>query len=117
MILQKQSAIGKNARSISVNKKKFIDYHERLMERLKDPEYAIAYLNEAVNDEDQRVFLLALKDVIEANGGDMTELAQDAKLNRPTIYRMLSKKGNPRWDSLTSLFNAIGIQMHFSFRK
>jgi DNA-binding phage protein len=42
------------------------------MERLKDPELALAYLNEAVNDEDQRVFLLALKDVIEANGGDMT---------------------------------------------
>lgn len=100
-----------------MNKKRFIDYHERLMERLKDPELALAYLNEAVNDEDQRVFLLALKDVLEANGGDMTELAAEAKLNRPTIYRMLSKNGNPRWDSLTSLLHAIGLQMHFSFRK
>lgn len=87
------------------------------MDRLKDPKLALAYLNEAVKDEDQRVFLLALKDVIEANGGDMSALAAETKLNRPTIYRMLSKKGNPRWDSLTSLLNAIGLEMHFSFRK
>lgn len=100
-----------------MNKKRFIDYHERLMDRLKDPKLALAYLNEAVKDEDQRVFLLALKDVIEANGGDMSALAAETKLNRPTIYRMLSKKGNPRWDSLTSLLNAIGLEMHFSFRK
>lgn len=81
------------------------------MTRLKDPELALAYLNEGVNDKNQRVFLLALKDVIEANGGDMTELAAKVKLNRSTIYRMLSEKGNSRWDSLTSLFHAIGLQM------
>ena len=100
-----------------MSKNRFINYHEQLMQRLQDPKLAIAYLNEAVNDEDQRVFLLALKDVIEAHGGDISELAEEAGLNRPTIYRMLSKKGNPRWDSLTSLFNAIGLQMHFSFKK
>ena len=49
-----------------MNKKRFIDYHENLMKRLQDPKFAIAYLNEAVADEDQRVFLLALKDVIES---------------------------------------------------
>jgi DNA-binding phage protein len=49
-----------------MNKKRFVDYHENLLERLQDPKFAAAYLNEAVLDEDQRVFLLALKDVIEA---------------------------------------------------
>lgn len=47
------------------NKKRFIDYQERLMERLQDSELAIEYLNESAQDEDQRVFLLALKDVIQ----------------------------------------------------
>ena len=100
-----------------MNKKRFIDYHERLMQRLQNPELAIAYLNEAIADEDQRVFLLALKDVIEAQGGDITSLAEQARLNRPTIYRMLSQKGNPRWKSLTSLFDVMGLQMHFSFKR
>ena len=35
------------------------------MERLQDSELAIEYLNESAQDEDQRVFLLALKDVIQ----------------------------------------------------
>lgn len=81
------------------------------MQRLKNPELAIAYLNEAISDEDQRVFLLALKDVIEAQSGDMTAIAEEAKLNRPTVYRMLSQKGNPRWTSLTSLVSALGLQL------
>ncbi len=87
------------------------------MQRLQDPNFAIAYLNEAIVDEDQRIFLLALKDVIEAQGGDITGLAEEAKLNRPTIYRMLSDKGNPRWASLSSLVNALGLQLHVSLKK
>lgn len=74
-----------------MNKKRFVNYHENLMERLKNPELALAYLNEAISDEDQRVFLLALKDVIEAQAGDITAIAEEANLNRPTIYRMLSQ--------------------------
>lgn len=44
------------------------DYREILLERLKDEEYALMYLNEALKDEDHQVFLLALKDVIESQG-------------------------------------------------
>ncbi len=43
-----------------------VNYKEGLLERLKDPEYSVAYLNACLEDEDPRVFLLALKDVIEA---------------------------------------------------
>ena len=47
-------------------KKRYDDYKEYLLEKLKDRKQAIAYLQQASLDEDQRVFLLALKDVIEA---------------------------------------------------
>lgn len=56
------------------------EYNELLLEQLQDPELALAYLNEAFHDEDQRVFLLALKNVLEAQGGDMTAIAQEADL-------------------------------------
>lgn len=100
-----------------MSKKRLIDYHENLMQRLKNPKLAIAYLNEAITDEDQRVFLLALKDVIEAQDGDISRLARAAKLNRPTIYRMLSQKGNPRWLSLNSLVKALGLQLQVINKK
>lgn len=95
-----------------MSKTNFLDYHENLMQRLKNQELAIAYLNEALADEDQHIFLLALKDVIEAKEG----LKERAKMDRPTIHRMLSEKGGPRWASLTSLVKALGLQLHIFTR-
>jgi probable addiction module antidote protein len=93
------------------------DFQEYLLKKLQNPKLALGYLNEALMDEDQRVFLLALKDVLAAQGGDMTALAEEANLNRQNMYRMLSKKGNPRWDSITSLFNVLGLQVKLSLKK
>lgn len=100
-----------------MNKKRGLDYQEWLEQELQDPKFALAYLNEALVDEDQRVFLLALKDVIKAQGSDMSAIAQEANLNRQNLYRMLSKKGNPRWDSLSSLFDTLGFQIQLSLKK
>ena len=49
-------------------KREFRDYQEKLLQDLQDPELASAYLNEALKDEDPRIFLLALKNVCEAQG-------------------------------------------------
>lgn len=43
-------------------------WKESLLTSLHDPEEAAAYLNAALEDEDLRVFLLALRDVAEARG-------------------------------------------------
>lgn len=43
-------------------------YQAELLESLHDHQEAIEYLNAALMDEDQRVFLLALKNVLEAQG-------------------------------------------------
>ena len=82
-----------------------------MSQELQDPKLALAYLNEALADDDPTVFFIALKDVLEAQGGDISALAQEANLNRQNLYRILSKKGNPRWDSVTNLFDALGYQI------
>jgi len=92
-------------------KRKMIDYQEDLIESLQDPQEAIAYLNAALMDEDERIFLLALKNVLEAQGGDMTTLAEDANLNRENLYRILSRKGNPKLTSIKSVLNALGLEL------
>ena len=43
--------------------KKFRNYKEHLFKRLQDPKAAAAYLNAALEDEDPKVFLIALKDI------------------------------------------------------
>lgn len=92
-------------------KKRFIDYQEELIKSLQDPEEAVAYLNAALMDDDERVFLLALKNVLEAQEGDMASLARITKLNRENLYRMLSKKGNPKLTSIRSVLNALGLEL------
>lgn len=46
-----------------MTKKRLVEYQERLLVKLQDEEFAAAYLNEALKDEDPRIFLLALKNI------------------------------------------------------
>lgn len=92
-------------------KRKFIDYQEILVQQLQDPELAKEYLNVALLDEDPRMFLLALKNICEAQEIEMTDLAKKTKLSRENLYRILSKKGNPKLTSIVSLLNAMGFSL------
>lgn len=87
-----------------------IPYSEYLKTSLKKRREAEAYLNAALEDRDPRVFLLALRDVAEARGG-MSKTAAGAKLNRESLYRMLSRKGNPNLQSLTALLSTLGFRL------
>jgi len=90
------------------------DYREQLHESLRDPEEAAAYLNAAIEDGDEQVFLLALRDVAEALG--IGELARNAQLSRESTYRLLSKQGNPRLSSLWALLDAMGLKLSIETR-
>ena len=86
------------------------NYHEDLLERLKDPEYAAGYLAAALEEEDMpEVFLLALRDVAEAKG--MTQLARETALKRESLYTMLSERGNPVLSSLYAILDALDMRL------
>jgi DNA-binding phage protein len=65
---------------MTTKKRIYRDFQELLLERLKNPEDAKAYLNAALADEDERIFLIALRDVWEAQGGDIAALAEEMEL-------------------------------------
>lgn len=91
-------------------------YHDWLVESLKDPEEAAGYLSVALEDGDPDVFLLALRNVAEAQGG-LSKLSKKCKLNRENLYRMLSKKGNPELLSLDKLLHALGFHLSVQVSK
>lgn len=86
-----------------------VRYVDGLRERLKDPARAAAYLDAALEEGDQEVFLLALRDVAEARG--LSVVAQEAQLNRENLYRMLSREGNPQLSSLNALLKSMGLRL------
>lgn len=85
-------------------------YHPELIKALRDPREAVEYLNSALEDGDLEGFLLALRNVAEAQGG-VAQLAEAAKLNRESLYRMLSDRGNPEFRSLDALLHALGFRL------
>mgnify|MGYP001551120469 FL=1 len=86
-------------------------YPEFLKEALSDPLEAAGYLNVALEDGDKELFLIALRNVAEARLGGMSKLAEATGLNRESLYRMLSGKGNPELKSLDKLLHALGLRI------
>ena len=85
-------------------------YQADLYVALQDPEEAKAYLNAALEDGDESVFLLALRDVVEAGMG-MANLAEKAGRNRESLYKTLSDRGNPHLKSIRSILNSLGYRL------
>ena len=99
---------------MSQTKRQFRRYVDDLRERLADPEYARVFLDVAFEeyeqDGDAGAFLLALRDVAEAQGG-IGQLANRTKLNRQNLYRALSAKGNPRLQTIETILHGLGFRL------
>ncbi|WPU24350.1 helix-turn-helix domain-containing protein [Cedecea neteri] len=96
-----------------------LDHNDEMVKELRqDPDYAEIYLQTALEDINEPGglggFLIALRQVIEANGG-ITEASKKSGLARQHIYRALSAKGNPTITTLVQLAAVAGLE--FSLRK
>ncbi len=89
-----------------------VDYKSRLLKDLRNIKYAAGYLT-AASEEGEDVFLLALRDVVQARGG-MAALADVTGLNRENLYNMLSTKGNPRLRSIVQILSKLDLEFAFT---
>ncbi len=85
-------------------------YEPLLIEQLKDPVEAAAYLEAVIEEGDQGAIMVALRQVAQARGG-IAQVARKAKLTREATYKMLSKNGNPELRSLKALLKATGLRI------
>jgi probable addiction module antidote protein len=81
------------------------------LEKLTDPKIAASFLNASLQ-ESTEVFLSALGDVAQAN--QMSKVAKDSGVQRESLYRSLSKRGNPTLDTLTGVLSALGLKLTIS---
>jgi len=104
-------------KKITKSKTRSVDYQSTLIKRLKDHDYAVEYLNTAIQEgskgdpESKKLFLQALRNVAEAQGS-LSDIAKRARVRRESLYRILSKRGNPELNSLASLLSAMGFRLH-----
>ncbi|MEM9274684.1 MAG: transcriptional regulator [Cyanobacteria bacterium P01_F01_bin.143] len=66
-------------------------YRDDLLKSLTAPEEAKEYLNATLEEENPEIFLLALRDIVEANTS-MSQLAQATNRNRESLYKLFLKR-------------------------
>ena len=84
-------------------------YKNDLLKALTDPIEAQEYLNAALEDDDPEVFLLALKDVVEANN-IMCGSAQAIESDRD-LDKTLFAKDNSQLDSIRIILSNMGFKL------
>lgn len=89
-------------------------YREFVIETVRDHQEAAEYLQSSLGeyekDGDLEAFLIAIRTVAEARGG-ISALAKKTALNRQTLYRTLSREGNPRLKTLTAILESLGFRL------
>jgi probable addiction module antidote protein len=92
--------------------KRSISHEDAIVQKLrKDRAFAVEYLKAALDDtEEPQVLLIALRQVAEAQGG-IAKVAKAAGIERESLYRALSPRGNPRFSTLIAVTKALGLTL------
>ena len=85
-------------------------YHSYLIESLKDPLEAAAYLDAVLEDGDFEHILLALKNVAEAQQ-DITSNSKNNNLNLDFNSQLFPNQENSELITITKLLNQLGLKL------
>ena len=77
---------------------------------LHSDEEIAEYINEAYHDENPRMFLIALGNVVRSKGA--SKVAQETGLGRESLYKVFSGSASPKWDTLKKLLDNLGIEIN-----
>ena len=81
-------------------------------EHLKTDEDMAAYLEAALEESDPALIAAALGDIARAKG--MADIARETGLGRESLYKALSRDGNPEFSTVLKVVKALGLRLHAS---
>src|SRR5665213_1689470 len=89
-----------------------ISHEDAVIRHLRDdPQFAAEYLKAALEDTDEpKILLVALRRITQARGG-FAKIARAAGIERESLHRALSTRGNPRLSTLVAVTKAIGLKL------
>jgi probable addiction module antidote protein len=94
-----------------MKRKASISHDEAITRELRaNPKFAEEYLKAALEDDEPKALLIALRHLADAKGG-IAKVAKQAGIERESLYRALSAKGNPRLSTLVAVTKAIGMKL------
>lgn len=91
-------------------------YHSYLIESLKDPAEAAAYLDSVLEDGDLEYILLALKNVAEART-NLVDAANEPDSDWEHCYQLLAQGETPTLQAIATLLNKIGLKLSVTVKQ
>jgi probable addiction module antidote protein len=82
---------------------------------LKTDKDRAAYLEVALEENDPGVIAAVLGDIARSKG--MARIAKKAGLGRESLYKALSKGGNPKLETLLKITHALGLKLTVSVER
>ena len=92
---------------------KSVNHEQWLSKKLQNAKFAAEFINAASEEDDPRIYLSALRQVVEARGG-IKVISEKTSLSKETLYRTLSSRGNPTIRTLSAVLRATGLKMAVS---
>ena len=80
------------------------------LDYLHNDEEIADYLTSAYQDEDPNVFVVALGHVIRQKG--VATIAERSGLARESLYKTISGRVRPKWDTIHRLLKALDVSLH-----
>lgn len=90
------------------------EFQDYIIEKLKDSEYAEAYLNASLEaymeDNDINSLLLALEYLTRANYS-IKGLAKQAGISRQHLYRIFDNESTPNFNTIITIIKSLGFTL------
>jgi probable addiction module antidote protein len=86
-----------------------VSFDDYMVQSMKDPAQAAAYIEAVIDLEDPAALLVALRHVAKAHG--MAEVARRADLGDKTLFKALSATGNPTLATVHKVLAAVGLRL------
>ena len=77
---------------------------------LSTPQEVAEYIDAALEEDDPKLLLAALRHVANSKGG-MAMLSTETGLGRESLYKSLSDTGNPKLSTIIEVMKAFGLHL------
>ena len=92
-----------------MNAPRDVDFDDYIVEAMKDPVEAAAYIEAVIGLDDPAALLMALRHVAKAHG--LADVARRARLGDKTLFKALSANGNPTLSTVQKVLAAVGLRL------
>lgn len=89
----------------------YLSFTEELYKKLQDKTFAIEYLKATIVDPQKKVFILALKDLLQSQQIENSDITFKAKLDTQKLSQLLMKKNAAKVMTLPAILTALSLYL------